>query len=261
MEFDRANIDNLTSLWRRYGARTLAKGAQASLLGGQSWPHRYWIEWHKQVEGEVAGSLSELLAQIPAQGIVPVWHCRAACPGGGDNCRVLESLLCSGPFSLVTELTAMTLDLQRYSRPAASPSALSLKPVQGHRDAETWAAIGSEAFAYRVEPQVITSLLDQSDIELYLGEVAGEPVATALLHRTDELVGLHQMGVPAKYQGRGYGQQMMSALMAQSLGGGDQRWVLQASTAGRPLYERFGFEAQFIIRNYQRNYHSNNSAV
>lgn len=74
-----------------------------------------------------------------------------------------------------------------------------------------------------------------------------QPVATGLLFKTGAVVGIHQIGVPAEHQGRGYATQMMRILIQYADQWQADSVVLQASTAGRPVYQKLGFVEQFLI--------------
>lgn len=144
--------------------------------------------------------------------------------------------------------------LQPVTMPPIEQYPVHIKCLKDDIDIGVWIATGSEAFGYSIDENVIVPLLACGDVELLLAYNAdSEPVATGLLLKTDGIVGIHQIGVPADHQGKGYATQMMRFLIQLA-----EKWqadyvVLQASEAGRAVYQRLGFVDQFLITYLQRN--------
>jgi GNAT superfamily N-acetyltransferase len=84
------------------------------------------------------------------------------------------------------------------------------------------------------------NVLDAPGVRGYLGRVSGQPVATAVGVRTDDVMGIYSVATVPEARGRGYGTALTWATMADA----DpplRACVLQASAMGRPVYERMGF--------------------
>ncbi|GAA3526476.1 hypothetical protein GCM10022394_01980 [Zobellella aerophila] len=77
-------------------------------------------------------------------------------------------------------------------------------------------------------------------------------MATALLNKTGEVIGVHQVGVPPEHRGKGIANGLMQRLIAACQDWGDRHITLQASGAGEDLYRRQGFEPRFRIKSYRR---------
>jgi GNAT superfamily N-acetyltransferase len=79
-------------------------------------------------------------------------------------------------------------------------------------------------------------------VRLYAGSVDGAVVATSLLVSTGSVAGIYWVATLEEQRGRGYGAALTWAAVAGGRELGCRIASLQASKAGRPVYERMGFE-------------------
>lgn len=235
---DQANIENLTALWRAMGA-TASDDALPGLHASPGWPHRFWFDGLRAPK--VTPQVHNALANLPARAMVPVWRA-----SGADS--ELEQILRQLGYSVALEQRAMHLT-QWQDLP---PDSLTLHPVASGNEQKLWTQLCSDAFGYPIDGAVIAHLARDDRARLWLAEQDGEAVATALLFRTGGTVGVHQVGVPAAYRGRGVARAMMQALMHQCQVPDTESLVLQASAAGEGLYRQLGFQPRFLLRSYQR---------
>lgn len=251
MHLHAANIANLTSLWKKYGARRVNGGSGSSLYINESWPDRCWFDRGVTSETDV----EMLLVTAPDSAVVPVWPTISVSGCGepplGRYEQLLEHRLTAGNRVCGFEQAAMYLDLKDApgSQPPAN-SGFTVRPVNASDELKAWVDISSEAFGYCIDHAVIESLRNDAAIQLLLGSQDGEPVASALINKTGEVIGVHQLGVKLVFQGQGIARRFMQEIIA-ACGRWQGRYlVLQASEAGRPLYDRLGFSTQFAIRNF-----------
>ncbi|MBL1378495.1 GNAT family N-acetyltransferase [Zobellella iuensis] len=231
-QLDKANIDNLTALWRAMGSEP---GGMAGLQASRGWPHRFWFDWDHQPELK-----GHELARLPPRAMVPVWTAGSA----------LERALTSQGFGLVLEQRAMHLAVDgEGSRPEGG---LRLSRVLTPAQAECWAALCGRAFGYEVATATVRRLLGADGACLLLASREGGPVATALLFHTGEVVGIHQVGVVPEHRGQGIAHELMLQLMALAREQGARYLTLQASAAGEGLYRRLGFVPRFSFSSYRR---------
>lgn len=106
--------------------------------------------------------------------------------------------------------------------------------------AEGGAAIFSPAFLARPE------------MEALLGRVDGEPVATSMLFRSGPIAGIYWVSTLPGGRRRGYGEALTWAAVAAGARAGCTVASLQASTMGRPVYDRMGFTHVIDYVRYQR---------
>lgn len=247
-EIARANIDNLTTLWRALGAFPASEVDPVLAYKNPSWPRRCWFDTGNQVP--TIAQVADVLAALPAGYIVPVWESPLATD--------LSKALAMAGYQLSFQQTAMTLSLAGYPIDDGSAAVLKdgrriqLQRVYTANDIQTWCDLGGTAFDYRIDPEAISGALGTSGLELYLALIDGGVVATSLLFQTGEIAGIHQVGVPQAFRGRGIARALMHLLLGRSATCGAARVTLQASVEGEPLYRSMNFDAQFRIRNYVR---------
>lgn len=235
---NKANIDNLTRLWKNYGHRAVSAGVYASL----SWPHRCWVDW--DADTRLRPGCDEFFATLPAHSTIPIWE-----DAWGDAQR-LEQTLAECGFATAFEQTAMYLPL--HGQAVAAQSCVVIERIQAPGDIQTWARICGLAFGYEIDVSVIFNIADNPNIRLYLAYCDGQAAATAMLYKTADIVGIHQVGVAPGQQGKGLAQSLMRYVIHVAAAWRGRYITLQASAAGERLYHRLGFKRQFIIRNYQR---------
>jgi GNAT superfamily N-acetyltransferase len=162
----------------------------------------------------------------------------------------------SGDWQPTVQHTAMALQLNKLvsvNSQAVAQYPIDIKLLSDDTDIAAWVATGSKAFGYTIDVNVIVPLLAHEDIQILLAyNEDSQPVATGLLFKTGDVVGIHQIGVPADYQGKGYATQMMRFLIQCAEKCQADYAVLQASAAGRPVYQKLGFVDQFSITYLQR---------
>lgn len=235
-----SNLDNLYTLWRLFGASDCAVAANAGgkIWHSHSWPHRVWCE---------APSVQALAAlrALPVADArllqLPHWG------AGIDAANALAQQQCAPAF----QQTAMYLPARDGNLLASvAPSALRLVAVDSQDLLKRWVALAAAAFGYDIALAPVAALLNVPAAELLLAYLGDEPVATALWFRTGSVLGLHQFGVLPAAQGQGIARQFLTALLQPRYVRDADLLVLQASQAGRPLYARAGFQAQFTISNF-----------
>ncbi|MBI3563265.1 MAG: GNAT family N-acetyltransferase [Gammaproteobacteria bacterium] len=237
-----ANITNLTSLWKKMGTQPPSIMFINNFHASVSWPHRGWFDWTANIEETPA--LDDLLFQLQRGCIIPVWR------GQLDHSLVLERILTDARFELSFQQTAMYLTLENYR------VADHLKPdvvtIRSERDIETWTRVAAQSFNYEIDVSVIQHIADDPDVQLLLAYVDSQPAATALLFRTEDIIGIHQVGVSEQYRGKGVAKSLMLYVIKRCHALAAKHITLQASAAGEPLYRNLGFKQQFMIQNYQR---------
>ncbi len=85
------------------------------------------------------------------------------------------------------------------------------------------------------------ALLDLDDLCVLVGYVDGDPVSCSATSITGTTVGVYNVATPEHLRGRGYGEALTWAAIAEGARRGCSTAVLQASEAGYPIYVRMGF--------------------
>jgi len=126
------------------------------------------------------------------------------------------------------------------------------------RDAEGLShhlAVDAEAFG--IELDVGRRLFNQrlfsaTEVELYVGYVAGQPVANSALIASQRVAGVANVATLASHRGRGIGEAMTAHVIRRGRAFGCIMASLQASEMGKPVYERMGFRTVCEYRTFHR---------
>ena len=256
MHIDQANLKNLTGLWKKYGARPLDGERLPSRHINMHWPYRCWVDSQNvEFNSTLQDQSNDIvwLENIPDTAVLPL--CSMLSTFDTHDAGLTEKQFLSKKWSCAFEQTAMYMPLHnKTATPAPGCSGFRLMPVRTPEDIIKWVDIGSDAFAYIIERTVIEKLFKgkDKDVRMLLGWQDEQAVATALLYKTGDVIGLHQMGVKQAFQGQGIARSLLEEVIAMSVKWQGKHIVLQASQAGLPLYKNMGFKAQFIIKNYQK---------
>jgi GNAT superfamily N-acetyltransferase len=256
------NLSNLTSLWKKYGAQVIERNTPPLLHANTRWPHRCWLDLGRLscdgIDPIVLGHTNDnaWLEQVPESAVFPIWPMmidKGDCHAGLFEPQGIETRLIEKDWACTFEQTAMYLSLEAGAdyAPKAHPE-FQVKTVRTPEDVAAWIDIGSEAFDYRIDRSVIETFINDEDVQLLLGCHNDQAIACALLYKTGDVIGVHQVGVMQAFQGKGVARRLMLNILSACALWQGRYVVLQASEAGKPLYDSLGFEAQFLIRNFQK---------
>jgi GNAT superfamily N-acetyltransferase len=142
---------------------------------------------------------------------------------------------------------------------AGGPPAMGLLPIpeSPERPAELTIEIATSLEALRdhasmlrdgfgmpqefVDRLIQPPLLDVASIAAFVGRVDGEPVSCSLLSTSGTTAGIYNVATPAEFRGKGYGEALTWAAVAEGARRGCTHSILQASDSGYPIYRRMGF--------------------
>lgn len=262
MHIDVANLNNLTGLWKKYGFYVLKDGIGSVMLINPRWPHRCWYESPPFVDDQRDNPLQPInddapLTGIPQSAIIPVWSLVNSRPANllpfQAEHDFLEKELIAQKWTCHFEQTAMFLELQDETAIVPSVNAgFRIRIVSSCEELALWVDVCEDAFDYDIEALVLEPLIGDKDIRMMLGDIDDQAVAAALLYKTGNTIGIHQVGVRKAFQGKGIASCLMNEVLVLCIQWGGKNAVLQASQAGLSLYRRLGFNSQFIIKNYRR---------
>ncbi len=127
----------------------------------------------------------------------------------------------------------------------APPSPLTIREVHTHGELVAFREAAFRGFGYPVAAAFIflgDRLLALPQVRLYAGLAEGAVVATSMLVATGAVAGIYWVATAEGHRGRGYGEALTWAAVAGGRDFGCDIASLQASTLGRPVYSRMGFE-------------------
>ena len=143
------------------------------------------------------------------------------------------------------------------STPGMAAFPIDHDPITRHAPPELEIRRVTDATGIDVHRQVVTArfgsdravalgttcqdLLDRPECGVYIGYVAGTPVASGLGWRSGRTIGVYSITTIQSARRRGYGAAMTARVVADGVDAGCDVAALQASEMGRPIYERQGF--------------------
>jgi ribosomal protein S18 acetylase RimI-like enzyme len=140
----------------------------------------------------------------------------------------------------------MWLDLSTLG-PAPSPvPELEIHPVRDDTDLRVWMRV----WACGAPPEVEQRWYDvyrqlpygpDGDLRMFVGYLAGQPVATCYLHRTGSVAAVHYVVTIPSHRRRGIGAAVTHAALRHARAAGCRFAVLTASPDGLGVYRRLGF--------------------
>ncbi|MEW9799641.1 GNAT family N-acetyltransferase [Alteromonas sp. CYL-A6] len=225
------NIKNMISLWHLYGAQSKEK-----LWHSVSWPHRVW---HDSLEPDVTiatlahASLAKeqkIVMLQEQQQLTPAWLARYQVDGG---LQLMNIDLTTSTFSRCYKTTLMPVSSESISQ------------------INEFSALCSKGFGYAIDTLVLKKVAKMSSVKLMLLAVDGRSVATALLHKTERVLGIYQIAVPAEHRGKGYATSIMLHILNYAQQKSFQYACLQASEMGQNLYLKLGFKVCGQLMIYQ----------
>tara|TARA_R110000868_G_scaffold403248_1_gene680345 strand:+ start:18133 stop:18864 length:732 start_codon:yes stop_codon:yes gene_type:complete len=236
MDLIKANIKNLTSLWRLAGLKdgTFISDANyaISTVVESEWPNKLWF--HRPPTKEL---LEDILNRCESDGItIPIWQ----------NI-VPEELLKSHGFSIKNELTGMSLQLNgTHNR----THRLSFQKVSDASSAVLWSKLFLKAFGYFISPRTVELTKDR--VDYLIGNHGSQSIGTAVLYRDNpNTAGIHSIGVVPDHRRWGYAAELLDYVLYLAKQQGAKYATLQASTMAKGLYLKTGFQEDFHIQNYK----------
>lgn len=152
-------------------------------------------------------------------------------------------------LGLVAASDAATLAMTLHPvRDRAQPAGLALgfeilqvTDESGLEDHRRTMTAGFDADPSVAEAMMGIGLLDRPEGAVYVGYLDGLPVTSGLGWRTGRTIGVYNIATISAARRRGFGEAMTARALADGRAAGCDVAALQASSMGRPIYERMGF--------------------
>lgn len=132
--------------------------------------------------------------------------------------------------------------------------AIDVGPVTDAAGLETFRDVAAASFGLPVEvvrQAYPAALLSDGEMQLLLGRVDGDAVATGHLFQPRDVAGVYAIAVRESHRRRGFGEAMTWAVLRAGRDAGAELGVLQASNMGYSVYERMGFDTVVRYRQFQ----------
>jgi GNAT superfamily N-acetyltransferase len=135
--------------------------------------------------------------------------------------------------------------------PAVDLGELTVRRAVGEEGARASAQALQGAFGIPVESLLRTmsaSFLDSPAVEVWLAEQGEICSGSVTLTLQGDTAGVWAMGVDPATQRKGIGRRLLTTAMREAATHGVRRFYLGATPAGKPLYERLGYETQLVTQ-------------
>ncbi len=113
--------------------------------------------------------------------------------------------------------------------------------AEGVADHIQAAATGFDMPADWLRALITEEMARHPDVRMYAGYLDGEPVVAGLGIRSGPTIGIYSIATAPDARRRGFGAAMTQRIVDDGASDGCDVAVLQASEAGKPIYERMGF--------------------
>lgn len=151
----------------------------------------------------------------------------------------------------------MAVDLLALNESPAAPHALSIERVSDVEGLRKWLRVFTLAFGLpdavgeaMFDIEVDLSLSQHHPRRLYIGLMAGEPVATSLLFLGAGVAGIYGVGTLPGARRQGVGTAMTLTPLLEARAMGYRVGVLHASEMGLGVYRRLGFQEYCRLGGY-----------
>ena len=244
---DRAALEHENWIAYLTGVGACSPSVEIRHIGGVVGIHSDMpFDWFNQVLVERDGALaSDLLAAAdpaPRRADGLLVRLRA-----GIDDRLVPALEGAGRIAadagtMTPGMVAFPIDHLANSKP--DHPELEIRRVTDEAGVGDHRAVVTEGFGVAGSVAVGTTgfdLLGARDCTIYVGYAAGRPVASGMGWRSGRTIGVYAISTVPAARRRGYGEAMTARVVADGIAAGCDVAALQASEAGRPIYERLGF--------------------
>lgn len=231
------NKNNLTSLWEEAGKQnnSLIKSPLFNYVAYKDykWPNKLWF--HQDVNLETLIEAKKVLLYHPNL-LISYWDIYKS---------NATDLLEEQGFVKAFEQTGMSLKLNHLF---PVETGLNLRLVNSEQDAILWSKLFKAAFGYVIDTAIIYSTSKQ--VNYYIVYKGTETIGTAVSYQTQNVTGMHSVGVVPTHRRKGYAEELMKLLLNNAIEANGTYVTLQASNMAKDLYTKLGFSTDFALKHY-----------
>ncbi len=236
------NINNLTNLFKLMGSQEKKISNNKILNLSNSWPNRLWMPY--DYTNEDLQETIEIEIQKEKSYIISLWEYDTKIYN-----QAVQNLE-SKNYKVLFEQIGMFLEVNKTQ--IKENNNLEIKFAKTEEEISTWVKIASESFGSSIDENIIKKIAKDENTYLLLAYKNSLAVATTLLYKNSDVMGVHLVGVPKEHRAQGIAENIMKRAINFSKEKNIETMVLQASALGLGIYKRLGFEENFILRNYQK---------
>ena len=237
-ELVQSNIKNLSALWESAGMPFQGFFADDELgysrVLNSNWPNRIWLK--QTLEEPLLNRVKEVIGSSAIPLSFSYWD-----DFGSPNFLFIEK----NGFTKKSEQIGMSLALQDKFENKRN---IHLELVSETDQATAWAEIYPQSFGYQISPKILMETKEL--IKYYLIYLGGRPIGTAITFQTGNEIGIHGVGVIPEMRKRGFADEAMAFILNEAIESSLSNAFLQASAMGERIYQRMGFQIDFLQTNY-----------
>ncbi|MDD7914875.1 GNAT family N-acetyltransferase [Polaribacter ponticola] len=236
------NIKNLTSLWTTAGnafnSHQKLQNFEYSEIKNSEWPNRIWF--NQYITQEIIDQIKEKIAVSSSKITVPIWNI-----SNKKQDVIHDAILELNNFKVKFEQIGMSLKTSSLHNLSEN---VKIKLVSNDFEAKIWSQLFKNSFGYKISCETIINTI--KDINYYIAYHNNTAIGTAATHITNNIMGIHSVGIPPEMRRKGYAEQIMKLLINTGVENKYELITLQASNMGKNIYLKLGFKEEFLIKNY-----------
>lgn len=233
-----ANIENLTSLWKvastPFDSYFQTLNFEYCEIKNSDWPNKLWF--NQDIDQDIITSAKAILQSKPTNFTIPYWNIYK---------HNSSDLLEKNGFKIQFEQKGMSLKLRAPFRIKCD---LNIRLVSNASEAKHWSELFTQSFEYKISSETIVKSF--KNINYYIVYRQNQAVGTAISHKTNNIIGVHSVGILPKMRRKGFAEQIMKLLINLAIQDNIDYMTIQASNMGEKMYLKLGFEVLFVIKNY-----------
>ncbi len=231
------NIKNLTHLWATAGQSFQnyieAQPIYISKIDGSQWPNRIWT--------------NALLSEESIEKIISTMQTHDGLTFSYFNTTSTQHPLLTGnSFMLKSLQYGMSMELTDKFETQKS---ITLKKVTNKTDSVLWSKAFYNAFNYHISPEVVLKTIHV--VPYFIAFYKNECIGTVILHVTNNVLGIHSLGIIPKQRKQGFALEIMHHAINNAINHNLSIVILQASQMAKDMYQKIGFSIDFLMENYQ----------
>ncbi|WP_175445479.1 GNAT family N-acetyltransferase [Ulvibacter litoralis] len=237
--YKRDNINNLISLWKLAGNsfQQYIQNEHFSycIIPNSEWPNRIWF--NKKMNNSILEKTVKIIKNSSAPLSLSNWS---------DFDNQYHHIFEKYGFIKKSEQIGMSLKLQSKFEEFHR---LNFIRVTNPKQAKIWSDIFPQSFGYRISEEIINRTLN--DTQYYLIYKEQQAIGTVIAHETDDLIGIHGMGIMPLFRKQGFAKEAMIHILNKALRENKKMATLQSSAMGNRIYKKLGFTEDFIINTFK----------
>ncbi|WP_299457948.1 GNAT family N-acetyltransferase [uncultured Microscilla sp.] len=240
LNLTKANFNNLTAYWaetsKLYDMYFAGESFSYCVNPDALWPNRVWM--HQPLSPKLLQEVKEKIQGLPQPMVVPYVH------QPNDNA---DEIFAAQGFKVAFEQIGMSLKLgNTYPH---QQNRVTLKKVLQVNEATLWSKLFEQAFGYHISPKFVVNHPKDAQFFIVYNPI-NEPAGTAMLYRTQNIAGIHMIGITPNMRRQGYAEAIMHEVLHLATTQQLEYATLQASAIGKGLYFKLGFEEDFVMKSY-----------